>query len=367
MTGPSPLVTVVFLLYNAQRSVRALAEALARQRRPQSPAQADWLRALFMDDASRDDTLAALDRALVDLGHPTHWEVVRNERNLGLAGTLNKAIALAKTPYILSCHLDCLFGEEAYVSRMVDLMEGRADAGAITGKPTIAAGADLPFAEKVNLAANLMDILPADTEADLVAVGFAEGRCDIFRKAALEAAGFYDTTLRTAGEDQVLAARMRARGFEVYQAPHLPYFLSVSDEQDTVTKLLRHQQLFGRAHPYILLRTRHASRGVASAEAGANRRLRLVLRLQQVASLLALGGALALALLGHALAAAAALAAVLMVKLLIFRRHLAAVGFGFGERLGFFALQPALDAAYSWGLAQGLSRIATGSPQRPID
>jgi GT2 family glycosyltransferase len=365
MSGP--LVTVVFLLYNAERTTAGLARALHAQRRPQAARQSDWLQAVFMDDASRDGTREALEAALAAHQRPPHWRAVRNPENLGLARTLNKAFALVETPYALSCHLDCLFGDESYVSRMVDLMEANPRAGAITGKPTVPRDGVLPFAEKVNLVANLMDILPAEPGADLVSVGFAEGRCDIFRMAALRAAGFYDAALRTAGEDQVLAARLRARGYEVYQAPALPYVLSVSDEQNTLAKLLRHQRLFGRAHPYILLRARETSAGVAGERAGANRRSRLLLRVQQAGGTGALVVALGLALRGTLGGAGLLIALLLVVKAGLFRRHLGAVGLGFGERLRFFALQPLLDVSYTVGLLQGLARVFTGSADRPID
>jgi GT2 family glycosyltransferase len=259
---------VVFLLYNAARTTPALVSALAGQRRPGEARQSDWLQAIFVDDASTDGTREVLARRLQEHGQAPHWRTVLSPTNLGLAATLNKAFSLVSTPYALSCHLDCLFGDESYVSRMVDLMEAHPKAGAITGKPAVPKEGALPFAEKVNLVANLMDILPERADPGLVPVGFAEGRCDIFRMAALEAAGFYDTALRTAGEDQVLAARMRARGYEVYQAPALSYVLSVSDEQNTEGKLLRHQRLFGRAHPYILLRTRNTSAGVRGERPG---------------------------------------------------------------------------------------------------
>ena len=111
----------------------------------------------------------------------------------------------------------------------------------------------------------------------------------------------------------MVAARMRAQGYEVFQAPHLPYVLSVSEEQNTVAKLLRHQRLFGRAHPYILLRTRNTSAGVAGERAGANRRARLFLRVQQAGSTAALALALGLAALGaSAFGAGLVLAAVLL-------------------------------------------------------
>ena len=120
----------------------------------------------------------------------------------------------------------------------------------ITGKPALpAAGTQLPFAEKLNVIANLMDVLPDDSVEELVPVGFAEGRCDVFRVEALRAVGFYDTHLRVSGEDQVLAAKLRGAGWEIWQAPKLVYHLSVSGEQDSVAKLVRHQRLFGRTDP----------------------------------------------------------------------------------------------------------------------
>jgi GT2 family glycosyltransferase len=367
MTKTAPRVTVVFLLYNAARTAARLVSALARQSRPDEPEQRRWLEAIFADDASRDDTRLVLERALDEHGRPEHWRVMLNPENLGLAATLNRAFSLARTPYVLSCHLDCFFGDEWYVSRMLDLIDGHPDAGAITGKPAVPPG-ELRFAERVNLVANLMDVLSPETDAELVPIGFAEGRCDIFRRAAVESAGLYDTTLRTAGEDQVLAARLRAAGFEVYQAPRLRYVLSVSDEQDTVGKICRHQRLFGRAHPYILLRTPRTSVGVAGRRAGPNRSSRLRLRAQQIAST-----ALLLLAVGLPWTGAPAVASVLLllvlaaVKLTLFRRHFAAVAMPLRQRLAFLALQPLLDASYTLGVAQGLLRLALPGRRGRVD
>ena len=246
-------------------------------------------------------------------------------------------------------------------------MEAHPQAGAITGKPAVPRGQPLSFAEKLNLVANLMDVLPPAPTRSSCPWASPRVAATCSARSAVEAAGFYDTTLRTAGEDQVLAARLRSLGYEVYQAPFLNYVLSVSEEQDTVGKLVRHQRLFGRAHPYILLSTRHASRGVAGAEAGANRRARLLLRLQQVAATGALAAAVGLAAFGRPVPVLALLAGTAAVKLLLFRRHLAAVRLRAAEWLAFLALQPVLDASYSVGLLTGLVRVATGSPARPID
>jgi cellulose synthase/poly-beta-1,6-N-acetylglucosamine synthase-like glycosyltransferase len=227
--------------------------------------------------------------------------------------------------------------------------------------------APLPFAEKLNVVTNLMDIFPRESAEELVPVGFAEGRCDVFRIEALQAVGFYDTHLRVAGEDQILAARLREKGYEVYQAPRLAYHLSVSGEQDSVGKLVRHQRLFGRVHPYIIFGVQGTRSGIMGQSAGANRIRRALLRLTQVAS----SGAyllVAVALLAGwpTWLSAAALGLVVVAKIILFGRHLRAVRLDPLELAAFFLLQPALDLSYTVGLVQGLWLLARGDARGPI-
>jgi GT2 family glycosyltransferase len=367
-TPVEPKITVVFLLYHAARVVPALVDLLARQSHREFPRQSDWLAALFMDDASSDDTAQVLARSLHGAGAPSHYRMVLNPENLGLAGTLNKAFGLARTPYALTCHLDCRFGREDYVARMLELMEGHPRAAAITGQPAVAADTALPFAEKLNLISNLMDIFPASEGEELVPVGFAEGRCDVFRLEALRAVGFYDTTLRVAGEDQVLAGKLRRAGYEIYQAPRLTYYLSVSGEQDTVGKLVRHQRLFGRAHPYILILNRESRGGVVGDRAGMNRQRRLLLRTTQLAATgVYVFVAAALVLGWPAWWWGGALALLALAKGWLFLRHLRAVPFTAREFGAFVLLQPLLDASYTVGFVQGLWRVAGGTNGRSID
>jgi GT2 family glycosyltransferase len=347
-------ITVVFLLYHAPRFVAGLVEAIARQGHERFPRAEDWLRVMFVDNGSTDDTGKILAAEVAKAGSPPHWQIVTHTPNLGYAGAVNKAFRLAETPYALTCHCDCLFGSDDYVATMLDLLERHPKAAVVTGQPAFPAGKSLPFAEKVNLVANLMDVFPAETSEELVPVGFAEGRCDAFRLEAVRAAGYYDTSHHSAGEDQILSARMRAAGYEVYQAPRLSYLLSVSDEQDTVGKLIRHTELFGEKHPILILRG-GAGAGALGGPAGANRRARSLLRFSHLAAVFAylvvpLGLRAGVSLIVTALP----LAVVALVKAWLFARHVRSVRFSAGELLGFVLLQPALDAAYTWGFVRGL-------------
>jgi len=364
---PAPRVTVAFLLYNAAAEVPGLVESLARQRHPVVEKQSAWLEAVFVDDASGDGTVAALRGAFASIGDPAHYRLVAHAANLGLAGTLNEQLAQVLTPFLLTCHLDCRFGSDDYVAAMLELALRHPEAAAITGQPRLPPGVRLPFAEKLNVVANLMDVLPGAATDELMPVGFAEGRCDVFRVEALRAVGVYDTRLRVSGEDQVLAARLRAKGYAIYKAPRLEYHLSVSAEQDSVSKLLRHQRLFGRTTPYILFAVPGSVRGLVGPHAGANRTRRALLRATQLA-----GGA-ACALVPLSLLAGwpawlwgGALALVAAAKLALQARHARAVRLSAGEWLGFLAFLPAFDLAFTAGMLEGFVQLARGRG-RPID
>jgi hypothetical protein len=269
---------------------------------------------------------------------------------------------------VLSCHLDCRFGDELYVASLLELIRGRPRAAAITGKPAVAPGTVLPFAEKLNVIANLMDVLPDDAPEGLVPVGFAEGRCDVFRVEALRSVGFYDTHLRVSGEDQVLAAKLRRAGWEIWQAPKRIYHLSVSGEQDSVVKLVRHQRLFGRTDPYILFAVPGTHQGLLSARAGRNRRRRALLRGSQVGATAVYLFAFASLALGRGFgAAAAALAVVAIARGVLYRRHAAIVRLGVLDAARLALVQPLLDLAFTEGLIEGFWFLARGARSGPID
>ena len=363
----APRVTVVFLLYNAVGEVPGLLEGLARQRHPALASQPVWLDALFVDDASSDGTVEAVKQAFAAAGDPAHYRLVAHPRNMGLAGTLNEVFAEARAPFVLTCHLDCRFGSDDYVASMLELIESHPHVAAITGQPRLPAAARLPFAEKLNVVANLMDVVPPRAADELVPVGFAEGRCDVFRVAALRGVGLYDTHLRVSGEDQVLAARLRASGYEICQAPRVEYHLSVSAEQDSVGKQIRHQRLFGCTTPYIVLAVPGSLAGLVGRHAGANRSRRSLLRASQLLSCAAYALAVVAWLAGWpAWWWAGPLALVAAVKVALFAGHARVARFSPAELLAFALLQPVLDVAYTVGIAEGLLQLVRGRA-RPID
>lgn len=343
-------MTVVFPLYNTVGTIAALLERLAAQTHPSFSRQADWLAAIFADDCSRDSTVETLRSTLEAAGSPSHYTVITSETNLGLAANLNRALHQVQTPFVLTCHCDCLFGSDDYVAKALELLRARPRAAVVSGKPALLPGRALPFAEKLNLIANLMDILPEPADQPVVPVGFAEGRCDAFRVEALEEVGYYDEVLRTSGEDQLLSAKLRGSRWDILKAPSLTYYLLASSEQNTVGKLLRHLHMFARTSPLIMSRSR-AVAGIAGEKAGSNRRRRAALRLSQLLAPPCYAAAFAMPVSAWF---GAPLAVLLLARVWLYRQHLQRVRPGLHELLGIFALQPVLDLSYTLGFAQGL-------------
>ena len=363
MASPEKKISVVFLLYSEEDSVPGLVSSILRQKSPSGRPPAEWMEVIFVDNGSRDRTREVIRSELTKAGNPSHIRILGIDRNEGIARGLNRAFSEVKTPYVLTVHCDVLFGSEDYVAEMLEVIHAQSDAAAVAGQPSIPKKERIPFAEKLNLVANLQDIFPAESGSSpesrkLVRCGFVEGRCDAFRTEALRAVGFYDTTLRFAGEDQVMAARLRSAGYELYQAPWLRYSLSVSNDQNDVRKLIKHQRLFGRAHPYITLMNRRAISGLVGDQAGANRALRTLLRVSQLATTAVLAWVLVGLIFGApGWSIATPLILVMGLKYALFRRHAQAVGFSGKEWTQFYLLQLPLDVSYTAGLFQGMSAL----------
>ncbi len=365
MMANAPKVTLLFLLYNASRTVEQLLDRALSQVHPDFKDQKDWLKIRFADDCSRDDTLVKLQKAHEAKGSPAHVEIIRNPKNLGLAGSLNHHLKQIETPYVLTCHLDCFFAETDYITRMLWFMEEDSKIAVVTGKPVLDPK-KTSYIEKINTIVNMMDVLPLSTESTLASIGFAEGRCDLFRHSALKEVGFYPTELRTSGEDQLLAIRFREKGYTLNQALQAHYELSVSEDQNSLKKIITHTHLFGRTSPAILKRGKPAMDGLSLATGGYNRFQRKKLRRLQILHALNLFGMVflglpALWLLGPGILTTflAMEVILLFAKHLLLRPYFRFIGLGLTERAQVFFVFYAIDLAYFFGFVEGALKTFT--------
>ena len=356
---PKPRATLLVPLYEASHLVPDLIASIAAQVASFDAAAFGPMRILCVDNASTDATVTVLHEHLTQHGLTNCTDILVNPENLGLAKSLNRGLAAVTTDFVVTCHADCRFATPGYVTTMVALLVGDDSIAAATGVPMLDA-AKCSRVDRLYAASNLMDLAdPGAAQSDeVVDVGFAEGRCDIFRMDAMRRAGFYDTRVRLAGEDQLLAARCVAMGYRVVQHRGLVYFLGLSPQQDSLRRVIAHQRRLGQ--PIVLLVTQPGVLNGATGErAGRNRRSRSLLRMLQLAS----AGSLALMAVGvfarrlfkPALMLFALIAALRQWQM----QRAGGVSLTPGDRAMLVALQPVLDVAWATGFAEGAASYLT--------
>jgi glycosyltransferase involved in cell wall biosynthesis len=341
------MVAVIIPCRNEEHLIRRTLEAVLAQQGEDGAPISEWGEVIVIDDESTDQSRTVLKDLQEE--HP-FLQVLRNEPRRGLAGSYNRAIRAAKAPILVLCHADCRMLSEDYVSRLTQFFRDPS-VGAVTGKPTVSGVKLLPFAEKAYLATHLLEV---DSEPPLVReINFAEGRCDGFRKQALEAVGMFDEKTRISGEDQVISNGLRRKGFRIIQDTSLRYELSSGSSQNSLARIVRRHLVLSRGQAYVF---RHS--GIATSRLAAsspNRRSRKYLRGVQVLELPVL-----LLLVGcwtvFRQPVFIQIATVLMAMRLLLVPWMARRYFRYRELSLFVPVALACDLAYGWGFMSGLTK-----------
>ena len=127
-----PLLTVVVPLFNEAESIERLAGALGKLRCDLAGKYAtQWL---FVDDGSRDETCATIERQFA--GDP-HARLVRHAANRGIAAAIATGIAEAPSELVASIDADCTY-EPVELARLLRRLED--DVAMVVASPYHPAG-----------------------------------------------------------------------------------------------------------------------------------------------------------------------------------------------------------------------------------
>ncbi len=268
---------------------------------------------------------------------------------------------------MLTCHLDCRFGSDDYVASMLDLIESHPEAAAITGQPKLPPGERLSFAEKVNVVANLMDVVPPPP-------GAASSCRSVSRKAAATCSG-WRRCARSASTTRGSGSRARTRCWRracVRRAtPSTRRRRSSTSSRCRTSRTASASSCGTSACSAAPRRTFCLPSRAAAGDWSGRRRVPT----GRVARSCAPRSSRARppsrsrrsrSCSGGRRGRGSARSDWCSLQARAPGAPRAAVRFGPGERLAFVALQPALDIAYAAGLVEGLWQLARGG-RGPID
>lgn len=218
-------VTVIVPSYNNSETLRTtLLGVLAQQFKGE-------VEILVIDDFSSDKS--------AEICNSLGLKVFLNERNLGLAESLNRGISLSKTDVVITLHSDSTPLSEHWLSQLVAQLDGE----------SVAATCSLQHSPKIEqMGFTLWEkflwgkVLPHHA---------LNNKADAYKKPLLEKIGMFDARrFRTAGEDEDLGLRLRLSGWTIIgtsaEIRHDHKFAH-SRSRTVFGNLLKKEYTFGRA------------------------------------------------------------------------------------------------------------------------
>lgn len=112
----APCLTIVMPVYNEAATVASVVERVLAQR--------PVMELIIVDDASRDDSWAALNKCSTE---DPRIRLLRHEVNQGKGAALRTGIAQATSPYVLIQDADLEYDPEEYHILLAPVLSGRAD------------------------------------------------------------------------------------------------------------------------------------------------------------------------------------------------------------------------------------------------
>jgi len=192
-------ITVICITYNSGGMVPQLQEALAGYRH-----------VVVVDNGSRDDTAARLQRSL------PHAQVIARQHNAGFGQANNEAMSLVTTDYALLLNPDCSIAPHD-VQRLVDCMDAHGDAG-IVAPQGWRSGCD----PQKSCRPAFFRPQPAGhyrVPADVVQADWLHGSCQLVRTRAFRSIGGFDPAFFLYYEDDDLCLRMQRGGWRCLLQP----------------------------------------------------------------------------------------------------------------------------------------------------
>ena len=215
-------VSFIIPNYNAQSTIGKSIESVLKQK------YKGKIEIIVIDDKSTDNSIKIISKY-------KKVKLIKNEKNLGLASSLNKAIKVSKYELICIIWCDCVLENEKWLDEMVKAYN-------FNKKCFVGSKLIIPkeywdrfsFYDKV--------ILTKDYEISLNKKQ-KEGRPTLFDKKSLFEVGLYDSkTFRIAGEATDLVQKLQKKGYKWITAPvnilHLHGFYKLSLNKQLLNKAL---------------------------------------------------------------------------------------------------------------------------------
>ena len=264
-----PKVLAVVPVYNGKHLVAKAIKSLLSQNYPN-------LKIVVIDDRSEADLGSLILKEFSDF---PQIKVIRNEENIGLAQTLNKALELVTDEeLLLVLQQDCELLRNDYVMKAFQHFRYNNDVAMVSGENSLFEIKELPLMKRVfvhHLCEDLHD-------ESITEVGFPLLKADLFRVEVLRKAGGFESSAkwRLASEDNIISYKIRSLGYKIIKDPSLK-FAGHWDGQEGLRQNLKKEAVYGRGLGWALARMK-ADLKVGESKQLKSKKLNRIIQMQYV-------------------------------------------------------------------------------------
>ena len=238
-----PKVLAVVPVYNGKQfAIRAI-RSLLSQKYPN-------LGIVVIDDSSEVDPTSSI---LEEFSGFRQITMLRNNNNVGLAQTLNRALELVTDEeFLLVLEQDCELLTDNYVTEASKQLR-RNDVALVTGEDILLEGRGLPLMKKIFVHHLCEDVY----DTGVVETGFTLLKADVFRVEVLRKIGGFESSSewKLAGEEHIISYKIRSLGYKIIKDSNLK-FTAHWDGQEKLRQNLRKEAIYGRGLGWALARTK---------------------------------------------------------------------------------------------------------------
>lgn len=198
------------------------------------------LRIVIIDDCSEKSLFTSLHEAFSGLPKLT---LIRNEKNMGFANTLNKALQLINDEkYFFVLEHDCELLSPNYITRAVEYFVSEA-VGAVCGENVLPSKEEMSSIKRI-----FVNHLSEDVhDSNVSTVGFLLLKADAFRVSVLKEVGGFQSAghWKFASEEHIISFKIRSSGYLITKDPNLR-FKGYWGGQENLLQNLKKEALYGR-------------------------------------------------------------------------------------------------------------------------
>lgn len=219
---------------------------------------------LILMDLSRDRTLIVKQM----LSNIKHKITIFNKSSSNRCVGFNEGIKYSQSPYILLIHDDCALLGRDWISKAIETLQNHKDVAGIVSRVLFPLQ-ELSLREKIYLMSQKLGALDRHIFG-VEQVGFAEHKCDLFRKDFLEAiGGFLEETGIAA--DQAFSYTIRSVGGKILRRNDLQFIERFGSCEGTLCGMFRKLFQYGRKQGAILFKFKKSVFSYNMTSLGLNR------------------------------------------------------------------------------------------------